>query len=92
MISSTGSAGSILEMATAASLWLYPRDTSAAMAWAPVWPPAAADTPERSSSTAEPAAPLATLSFNSSTMRWASLGPTPLAALKALWSPADTAR
>ena len=79
-------------MATAASLWLYPRDTSAAMAWLLPAPLAAADTPDRSSRAAAPAAPLATLSLSSSTIRWASLGPTPLAALKALWSPADTAR
>ena len=32
MISSTGNAASILETASAASLWLYPSDTSAAMA------------------------------------------------------------
>ena len=40
MISSTGSAASIFAMASAASLWLYPSDTSAAMAWA--LPPGAA--------------------------------------------------
>ena len=45
MISSTGSAGSTFEMATAASLWLYPSETSAAMAWPLAAPPAAADKP-----------------------------------------------
>ena len=37
MISSTGSVASIFAMASAASLWLYPSDTSAAMACALLW-------------------------------------------------------
>ena len=47
--------------------------------------------PATSSSEMPSTKPLATLSFSSSTMRCASFGPTPEAALNALWSPAEMA-
>ena len=62
------------------------------MACAELWEAGASDAAPATSSSEMPSTkPLATLSFSSSTMRWASLGPTPDAALNALWSPAEMA-
>ena len=89
MISSTGSVASIFETAMAASLWLYPSETSAAMACpAPCAAGAVEVAPATSSRLMPSTKPLATLSFSSSTMRCASFGPTPAALVSALLSSA----
>ncbi|MPN35944.1 hypothetical protein SDC9_183449 [bioreactor metagenome] len=90
MSSSTGSAASSRVIAAAASLAPYPSEHRAATACAAA-PAGAAAAPCKSASEMPSARPLPTLSLSSSTMRWPSFGPTPLAAVNAFASPADTA-